>query len=181
MSWIGTKIDLVMPLVDIQCLGQLAGTGTKPPNVFQIAPLSHEAESLPRFDRPDQNETIARATFNENVQHPVNAVIEIDVGGAGLVSLNKSSRARAAECVCRFIAHDQIRFGLNDEPGTSFPNELCADQILRALERIDLEKTSSQHAGTLAERLGICLAGGTCSRLCRGQATPWRVRTSNFA
>ena len=81
-----------MPLVDIQCLGQLARTGTKPLNIFYVAPLSHEAESTLRFNRPDENETISRATLHEHVQHPMNTIIEVDVGRSGSVSFNISTR-----------------------------------------------------------------------------------------
>jgi len=153
MSWIGTKIDLVMPLVDIQCLGQLARTGTKPLNIFYVAPLSHEAESTLRFNRPDENETISRATLHEHVQHPMNTIIEVDVGRSGSVSFNISTRAWAAECMGSFIALDQISFRFDDETCALSPNEFRADQILRALKRINLEKTSPQHISNLAGRL----------------------------
>ena len=129
MRGIRTKIDLVMTLRDSECLGQLPGAGTKPPNVFQTAPLSHDGQAAPRLDRTNQNESIPRAALDQDIQHPVHAVVEIDVGRARFVALDEGARARALEGVRRFVAFDQIGFRLNDEAGAFSPNELGADQF----------------------------------------------------
>ena len=56
MRGIGTKIDLVMTLRDIERLGQFPGAGTKAPNIFDAAAFSHDRKTAPRLDRADQDE-----------------------------------------------------------------------------------------------------------------------------
>lgn len=140
MRGIGAQVDLVMPLRDRERLGQLARPGAEPPDVFHLSSLTHDLESPPRFDRADQDETIARPAFNEHVQHPVHAVIEIDVGRARLVALDEGARARPIERVTSLVPLHQIRLGLDHNARAFSPDEPAANQIFRALQRIDLEK-----------------------------------------
>ncbi len=153
MRGIGTKIDLVMTLCDIERLGQFPGAGAKAPNIFDAAALSHDRKTAPRLDRPNENQPITRAAFDQNVQHPVHAVVEIDVGRARFIALDEGARARALEGVTRFVAFDQIGFRLNDKAGAFPPNELGADQVCGAMERINLEENIGQHAGKIAALL----------------------------
>ena len=143
MRRIGTKIDFMMTLRNGERLRQFPRPGTKLPHVLHFAPLSHDAKTALRLNRPNENEPIPRPAFDEDIQHPVHAVVEIDVGRAWFVPLDEGARARTLESMTSFVALDQIRFRLNDKTRASFPNELGADQIFRALERINLKKTLS--------------------------------------
>ena len=98
-------------------------------------------------------EPIPRAALDQNVQHPVHAVVEIDVGRARFIALDEGARARALEGVTRFVAFDQVGFRLNDKAGAFPPNELGADQVCGAKEWINLEENIGQHAGKIAALL----------------------------
>jgi hypothetical protein len=63
-----------------------------------------------------------------------------------------------------FVVFDQISLGLDHNSCAFSPNELRADQILAALERISLEKLTCEHTGKLAERSALARHGGTCFR-----------------
>jgi len=68
VSRVGTKIDLVMPFVDRERLGQFSGTGTEPPNFFDSTALPHETwrgfhQCRLRFDV-----VILDHTFGENAR-----------------------------------------------------------------------------------------------------------------
>ena len=140
------KIHLMVTFRDIERLGQFPRTGAKPPNVFDSSPFAHEREPAPRLDRTDKNEPIARAALDEHIQHPVHAVVEIDVGGARLVPRHERARARPAESVTSFVAFHKIRLGLDNQPCAFSPNKLSADQVAGAVEWITLEKRIQQHA-----------------------------------
>jgi hypothetical protein len=152
MRALRAKIDLMMPPIDREGLRQLARTGTKSPDVFHAAPRAHERKTAPRLNRPNENEPIPWPAFDEDIQHPVHAVVEIDVGRSGLVPLHERTRARALEGVTGFVVFDQVRFGLHDKAGAFFPDELRADQVFSTKQRIGLKKNKGQHAGKLAER-----------------------------
>src|SRR5205814_5364215 len=76
------------------------------------------------------------------VQHPVRAVTKINVGGAGLVSLDKGADGWARKCVTRFIVLGQVGFGLDDCARATSPDQLGADELTRARDRIAAKKCS---------------------------------------
>ena len=92
-------------------------------HIFDSATLPHEGESALRLERADEDEAVARAAFDEDVEHPMDAVVEIDVAGGGLVALDESARARSAEGVGGFVAFDQVSFRFNDESARIFPRQ----------------------------------------------------------
>ena len=142
---ISAEIDLVMPLRDVERLRQPAWARAKPPHILHSAAFPHERDTEPGFDRSNENESITRAALDENVQHPVHAVVKINVSRAGLVPPNELPRARSAECVARFVAFHQIRLCLNNNAGAFFPDELCPDKISGAFDRISLEEIRRKH------------------------------------
>src|SRR5437016_5706749 len=86
---------------DIERLGELARTGTEAANIVQTAPRFHQRQTTPRFERANQYKPAAFAAFDQEIQHPVDAVIKIDVDRAGFVALDERSRARAREGMTR--------------------------------------------------------------------------------
>jgi len=140
MGRIGAEIDLVMALRNIESLGQFPGTRTKPPEIFDSAPFPHQNQAAARLKRANQDEPITRPAFDEHVQHPVHAIIEVDITGAGLVSPNELARARAAEGVAGFVALHQVSLRLDHDPGASSPHEFGPDEVLGALQGVDREK-----------------------------------------
>ena len=153
MRRIGAKIDLMMTPRNGERLRQFPWTGAEPPNIFDFSSQSHARKTAPRLDRPNENQSIPRPAFGEHIQHPVHAVVEIDVGRARLVSLDKRARARTLESVTGLVALDQVRFRLDHNTRAFSPNELRADQVLGALQRIALKESIGQHAATLAAPL----------------------------
>ena len=61
---------------------------------FQFAPpLLHLPDATTRFQGPDEDESVLRAAFDEQIEEPVHAVVQIHVGGAGWLLLHKLARA----------------------------------------------------------------------------------------
>src|SRR6266446_7847656 len=124
MRRIGAEIDLVMTFGNVERLREFARAGAEAPNIFDAAALSHQRDSAPRLERANEDEAVTRATLDQYIEHPVHAVVKIDVGDPGLVAPNESARARAAEGVTRFVVFDEIGLGLNDDACTFFPDQL---------------------------------------------------------
>ena len=125
---------------DPERLRKLAGAGTERVTAFGPAARFHFANAAGRFERADQNDPVFRTAFHQNIEQPVDAVIQIDIRRAGKMPLNKGARGRTREGVARFIVEDTVSFGLNDEAGAIIPDELTANERARAFERMHLEE-----------------------------------------
>src|SRR6187455_1331699 len=111
----------MITLRDIERLGEFPRAGAKAPNIFNAAAFAHDRKATPRLKRPDEDDPITRAAFDEHVEHPMHAVVEVNVSRARFIALNEGARARALESVTRFVALDQIGFRLNDNAAALFP------------------------------------------------------------
>ena len=140
MTKISAEIDLMMALRDRERLSQFPRTGTKSPNVFHSPARSHQFNSVARLQGSNQDDAIARTALDEHVQHPVYAIIEIDVGGAGPVEPNEFTRARATESVTSLIAFNHVRLALDHDSTASSPHQFRSNQVSRTCKRIDLEE-----------------------------------------
>jgi hypothetical protein len=129
---IRTEIDFVMMAGDVQRLGQLPRSGTELLQFRDSAPSSHYRDAPRRFDRSKQNETIRATAFDQHVQHPMNAVVKINVGGTGMISSYERARARTRECVGCLVILGKISFGFDNDPGTTTPDQRATDQSRRA-------------------------------------------------
>jgi hypothetical protein len=145
MSRIRAKVDLVMALRDIERLRQLPRARAKASQVVSAASLPHQADTAHRLERANEDEPIARAALHQHVEHPMDAVVEINVTSPRLVSLDKTPRARSAESVTGFVILDQIRLRLDDDSLTPAPKQRRADQRFGALEWIGLKEGPRQH------------------------------------
>jgi hypothetical protein len=139
-----TQIHLVVPPRNGQCLCQLSRTRTKPVNIMDVPSLPHQRDSASWLERTDENKTVF-PSFHQDIQHPVNAVIEINVGRSSMISLDKRARTRAHKAMTSFIADCVVRFRLDYYPGARIPIELAPHEIAGAAERAALEKISPQH------------------------------------
>jgi len=137
---IGAEIDLVMALRDLQRLSQFPGAGTKSRNVFHSPPLSHQFNPGSRLQGSNEDDAIARSALHQDIQHPVDAIIEIDVGRTGSVAPNELTRARATESVTGFVAFNHVSFAFDHEPAAFSPDQLRADEVRRTFQRIDLKE-----------------------------------------
>jgi hypothetical protein len=141
---IATQIHLVVSAGNSQCLGQLSRTRTKPMNILDVPSRPHQRDSASWLKGTDENKTVF-ASFHQNVQHPVNAVIEINIGGPSMISLDERACTGADKAVTRFVPDCVIGFRFNNYPGARIPIELAPDEITGTAQRIALEKISPQH------------------------------------
>jgi hypothetical protein len=111
---------------------------------MDIASLPHQRNSASWFERTYENEPVF-VSFHQHVQHPMNAVVEINVGRPCLISLDERACTRAHEAMTRFIADCVIGFGFDDYASARIPIELAPDEITGAAQRIAPEKIPSQH------------------------------------
>jgi len=142
MPRIGADAHLVMALCDVERLREFSRAGTKPPNVIHSASGLHQNEAAPRFERANQNEAAALAALHQQVQHPVDAVIHIDVNGAGFVLFDKRARARPGKSMARFVIQSEIRLHLHHGAGTFSPHQLGPDEFARADQRVTLKESA---------------------------------------
>jgi hypothetical protein len=144
MILIAAQIHLVVAAGNSQCLGHLSRTRTKPMNIMDVASLPHQRDSASWLKGTDENKTVF-ASFHQNVQHPVNAIIEINVSRPSLISLDERACSWAYKAMTSFIADRVVRFRFNDYPGARIPIELASNEIAGTGERIAPEKILPQH------------------------------------
>ena len=144
MARIGAQVDFMISAGDRERLGDFARTGAKLAEIVNATASLHQFDSSPRLERTNQNKAVGVA-LHQNVQHPMNAVVEIHVRRACLVVLDKAARARARKSVRSFVVDCRIRFHFNDDARAFGPNQLSADKFARTRERIALEKRPANH------------------------------------
>ena len=86
-----------------------------------VPSLPHQRDSASWLERTDENKTVF-PSFHQDIQHPVNAVIEINVGRPSMISLDERARTRAHKAMASFIADRVVRFRLDYYPGARIPN-----------------------------------------------------------
>jgi hypothetical protein len=143
MILIPAQIHFVVSTSDSQCLRQFSGTRTKPMNLKDGAALPHQRDSASWLECTDENEP-AFLSFHQNIQHPVNAVVKINVSRPSLISFDERARTWANKAMTGFIADCVIGFRFNDYPGTRIPLQFAPNKITGAAQRVALEKISPQ-------------------------------------
>jgi hypothetical protein len=144
MILIVAQIHLVVSTGNSQCLRQLSRTRAKSMNIVHVPSPPHQRDSASWLEGTDENKT-AFPSFHQDIQHPVNAVIEINVGCPSMISLDERARTRAHKAVTRFIPDCVVGFRFNNYPGARITIELAPDEIAGTAQRIALEKISPQH------------------------------------
>jgi hypothetical protein len=129
---------------DIERLCQFTRTGTKLSLVVDPTAPFHKRNSARWFQCSNEHEPVL-LSFDQYIQHPVNAVIQINVSRTGLIALDKSAGAGPDEAVTRFITDRVVGLGLNDHPAASSPNQLAPHQLTRAAQRIMPKKIRANH------------------------------------
>jgi hypothetical protein len=144
VTGIDAQIHFMIASGDIECLGKFAGARTEFVNAIYAAALFHERNSTPWFKRTDQNETIL-FTFDEHIQHPVHAIVEIDICCAGFVALDERAGARSRKSVRGFVVYRRVGFSLDDNSCAFSPDKLRTDQFARTTERVAPEESPANH------------------------------------
>ena len=90
-------------------------------NIMDAPSLPHQRDSASWLERTDENKTVF-LSFHQNIQHPVNAVIEINVRRPSMISLDERARTRAHKAMTSFIPNCVVGFRFDDYPGARTPN-----------------------------------------------------------
>jgi hypothetical protein len=118
---VATQIHLVLPPRNSQCLRQLSRTRAKSMNIMDVPSLPHQRDSTSWLERTDENKTVF-LSFHQDIQHPVNAVIEINVSRSSVISLDKGACTRAHKAMTSFIPNCVVGFRFDDYPTARTPN-----------------------------------------------------------
>ena len=121
MILITAQIHLVVSAGDSQRLRQLARARAKPMNVMDVPSLSHQRDPASWLKGTNENKTLL-PSLHHDIQHPVNAVIEINVGRPRMISLDEGARTRAHKAMTSFIADCIVGFRFDDYPSARIPN-----------------------------------------------------------
>src|SRR3989442_25522 len=113
MILIAVQIHLVVPAGNSQCLRQLPRARTKPMNIMDVPSLPHQRDSASWLERTNENKTVF-LSFHQDIQHPVNAVIEINVGRSSVISLDECACTRARKAIASFISDCAVSIRFND-------------------------------------------------------------------
>jgi hypothetical protein len=121
MILITTQIYFVVSTGNGQCLRQLSRTRAKPMNVMDVPSPPHQRDPAGWLERTNENKAVF-PSFYQDIQHPVNAVIEINVGRPSMISLDERARTRAHKAMTSFIADCVVGFRFDDYPTARTPN-----------------------------------------------------------
>ena len=130
------------------------------------AALLHLAHAAGGFESADEDKAVDLA-LDQDIQQPVDAVIHVDVGGAGRIVRDEFAGAGPVESMARFVALFRVRFDLHDEAARAVPDQLAPDQLARAGQRVPLKKCASQIAGGAGVFRGGGQGAGTGSAASR--------------
>src|ERR1043165_8805572 len=95
----------------------------------------------------------------------MHSIIEIDICGTGVISLDKAARARPCKGVRSLVVDCRVRFHFDNNSRTIVPNEFCADQLTSTSEWITFEKRRAYTFGHWRDSLLDGSASGTRATL----------------
>jgi hypothetical protein len=121
MILIAAQIHLVVSTGNSQCLGQFSRTRAKSMNIMDVPSPPHQRDPASWLEGTDENKTVF-PSFHQDIQHPVNAVIEINVSRPSVISLDKGACTRAHKAMTSFIPNCVVGFRFDDYPTARTPN-----------------------------------------------------------
>ena len=134
------EIEAVAGAVNPERLGQLSRAGAEARGIVSIPSPPHAGDPACGGEGADENEAILGASLDEEIQEPVDTVVQVNVCGARRVVGDEAPRGRPAERVAGLVIPHGIRLGFDDDPAASFPEQLAADEHPGAGEGIAHEK-----------------------------------------
>ena len=126
--------------MDSKRLGKLSRPGAKLIVRKIPSPLAHMAESAQRLERPEKHKPVGRLAFGEDIEKPVDSVIQINIRGSSIVMGNEIPRAGTVPGMAGGIIKFFVGFRFNDPAFTALPPERTANEILGARQRSSPEK-----------------------------------------
>ena len=148
--FIGKNVEAVVGAIHLQGTREFAWARAE---IFQracLAALLHFIDSNIWFQGADEDKAILRAPFDQEVQQPVDTVIQIHISGASGASRHKFTRRGTTERVAGFIVEDRVGFGFHNDTAASVPEQLASDHFAGTRNRIALKKFSSQQCSHVA-------------------------------
>jgi hypothetical protein len=107
------KVEAVVTAIDLKSGGEASGAAREIKKLTGFAVALHEFNAIEGFERADEDGRSDSGRFANDVQHEVRAVIEKNIGMAGLEIHRTNARSRAAKMMPGGIAR-WISFRLHD-------------------------------------------------------------------
>jgi hypothetical protein len=109
------QIGVVLCQRDPQGFRQIAGTSAKILIArHNAAPAAHHLEPVDRIERANQHRRRRSPRFGDDVHHPVDAVVQVYVGVAGVAVHRRVPRSWPRCGVAGWIGLADVRFHLDD-------------------------------------------------------------------
>ena len=150
-----TKVQPIERPIDPQRLGEPSWASRKIAQALGSAIVCHDRDPFERLERPDQDAGADPRRLARDIQHPGNAVGEIDIGVATLEKERTIARRHAPIGVPGGVA-DDIGLGFDDATAGDafgqFPHQQLANEKARERGRIDRELRARERR---VGRLGV--------------------------
>ena len=135
----GGQVGAVVASVQRQGLRQLARPRAQGDRVGAAAARRHRRQTCERFERTDQDQPVAAPVLGHHVEHPVQAVVQVNIGRARRVGVEENPRRGAGRRVAGRIAPRRVAFDLDDPADATtvhhqVPKQGTGHHQMRALE-----------------------------------------------
>ena len=100
--------------------------------LYVRASLAHVIDAAGGLERAEQDESRALRSLHKDVEEPVHAVIEVDVGSACRVGFHELSGAGAEPGMAGRVVDRVVCLRFHDHAGAGVPLEVASDEGARA-------------------------------------------------
>lgn len=130
--------------VDAQSLSQFSWPRAEVAGWSATPAASHPRQSLLGKNCSKQDEAHRMILFvdRQDIEQPMDPVIQIDISGAWLMFPNKVSRGFSEKRVAGWVTIRPIGFGFHQETTAALPDKSRTDQLPRAMDGVLSKKTS---------------------------------------
>ena len=124
-----TQISPVVLPGNPEGLGEFSGTRTQLTQGGAVASGLHGVDASEGLEGPQEHESVAGGSLDEDIQHPVHPVVEVDVSHAGRMGLDKLPDRRAKGRMASRVAIRSIGFRFDHSPRTGTPDQRATHQF----------------------------------------------------
>lgn len=138
------KIQTVIMAADAERLGKFSRSRTQGSDWVQTSTALHRVDTLDWLNRAEEDEPFFMRRSQQDVEEPVDAVVQVNVSGSDRMSGDEGSCALPEKRVTSFVIPGRVGFRLDDDSSASPPDQFTTNYFRRARAGIAFEKAARE-------------------------------------